>query len=246
MPAGEKELENVESNEQQENGKSFLWNILFNVVIPSLILTKLSKPEYLGQLKALIIALLFPFCYGAIELIKNKKWNFISILGLVSILLTGGLTLLKLEGIWFAVKEAVIPGIIGLAVLVLHQTRYSIFKVLLFNPKIFKTTLIKDNLTQTNNHERFEKLIFNSNLLLASSFILSAILNFVLAVVVLKSPTGSVEFNEELGKMAALSYPVIMVPCMIVTVITFWYLIAGIKKLTGLGFEEIFNDPNKK
>lgn len=231
---------------QKEDNKSILWNILFNVVIPSLILTKLSKPEYLGQLNALIIALLFPFCYGTYELIKNKKWNFISILGLVSILLTGGLTLLKLEGIWFAVKEAIIPAIIGFAVLALYRTRYSIFKVLLFNPKIFKTDLIKSNLAAESKEEHFEKLLFLSNILFASSFLLSAVLNFVLAVVILKSPTGSVEFNEELGRMAALSYPVIMVPCMIVTLLTFWYLLSGIKKLTGLTMEDIFHDPSKK
>lgn len=229
----------------QEN-RSILWNLLFNVVIPSVILTKLSKPEYLGQLPALIIALLFPFCYGAIELIKNRKWNFISLLGLVSILLTGGLTLLKLEGIWFAVKEAMIPLIIGVAVIALYRTEYSIFKVLLFNPKIFKIELIQSRLQQKNHDSDFEKLLFISNLLFAFSFLLSAILNFSLAVFILKSPTGTVEFNEELGRMAALSYPVIMIPCMIATFATFWYLLSGIKKFTGLALEDIFNEAPKK
>lgn len=234
------------NEEQKKEQKSLIWNLLFNVVIPSLILTKLSKPEYLGQLYALIIALIFPFCYGAMDLIKSKKWNFISILGLVSILLTGGLTLLKLEGIWFAVKEAFIPGAIGIAVLLLYKTQYSVLKLLLFNPKIFKTELIHQRLAEKQTEQSFEKMLFTANLLFASSFILSAILNFSLAVILLKSPTGTVEFNEELGRMAALSFPVIMLPCMVVTLITLLFLFKGIKKYAGLGFEEIIHDSSKK
>ncbi len=233
-------------NDKVESPKAMLWNLMFNVIIPALILTKLSGDQYLGRVWALVIALLFPFTYGSLELIKNKKWNFISILGLVSVLLTGGLALFKLDGIWFAVKEASIPAVIGIAVLALHNTKYSVFKVLMFSPKIFKIDLVNQSLSEKGNENNFEKLLFKSNLLFASSFLLSSILNFVLAVIMLKSPTGTEAFNKELGEMTFVSYFVIMVPCMIVLIGTFWFLISGIKKLTGLDFEEIVVDQAKK
>lgn len=236
----------TDGQEKLESPSNMLWNLLFNVIIPAVILTKLSAPERLGQVYALIIALLFPLSYGSFELIKNKKWNFISILGLVSVLLTGGLALFKLEGIWFAVKEAAIPTIIGAAVLLLHNTKYSVFKVLMFNPKIIRVDLINEKLESDAIKNKFEGLLFRSNILFASSFLLSAILNFVLAVMILKSPTGSVEFNQELGRMTALSYPVIMVPCMIVLIGTFWFLLNGIKKITGLDINSIIVEQPKK
>lgn len=223
-----------------------LWNLAFNVIIPALILTKLSGDANLGRVWALVVALLFPFTYGTIELIIKKKWNFISILGLVSVLLTGGLALFKLDGIWFAVKEASIPAVIGIAVLVLHNTKFSVFKVLMFSPKIFKVDLVNERLEQKNNLNNFEKLLFRSNLMFASSFLLSSILNFVLAVIMLTSPTGTEAFNKELGEMTFVSYFVIMVPCMVVLIGTFWYLISGIKKLTSLDFEEIVIEQGKK
>lgn len=239
-------MNNTEQVEKTESPKSMLWNLLFNVIIPALILTKLSGDNHLGRVWALVAALLFPLTYGTLELVKNKKWNFISILGLISVLLTGGLALFKLSGIWFAVKEASIPAIIGLAVLFLHNTKYSVFKVLMFSPKIFKIDLVNQNLAERSNEDNFEKLIYKSNLMFASSFLLSSILNFVLAVVMLKSPTGTESFNKELGEMTFVSYFVIMVPCMIVLIATFMYLTKGIKKLTGLSFEDIVIDPKKK
>ncbi|KFK47886.1 MFS transporter, partial [Vibrio vulnificus] len=58
------------------------------------------------------------------DLIRNKKFNFISALGFVSVLLTGGIGLLELDTKWLALKEAVSPGLIGLAVFGSTFTRY--------------------------------------------------------------------------------------------------------------------------
>ena len=60
----------VKKDPKKEN---MLLNIGCNVIIPSLIMTKLSKPEYLGQVYGLVVALLFPFTYGVIDLINKFK-----------------------------------------------------------------------------------------------------------------------------------------------------------------------------
>lgn len=53
---------------------------------------------------ALVAALLFPVVYGGMDLIRNKKFNFISALGFISVLLTGGIGLLELDTRWLALK----------------------------------------------------------------------------------------------------------------------------------------------
>ena len=83
-----------------------LANILINVIIPVLILSYLSKdpelqerlgkvarPWQIGPLKAMILALALPLGYGVWHFIKTRKGNFFSALGLISVLLSGGLTL---------------------------------------------------------------------------------------------------------------------------------------------------------
>ncbi|MGY8716291.1 MAG: VC0807 family protein, partial [Verrucomicrobiia bacterium] len=73
-----------------------------------------------------------------------------------------------------------------------------------------------------------------------------AVLNYALARWLLQSPSGSSEFNAELGKMNALSWPVIVVPTMIITIYALWRLIGGIKRLSGLQFEEMMHTPPPK
>jgi uncharacterized integral membrane protein len=63
-------------------------------------------------------------------------------------------------------------------------------------------------------------------------------------VTIITSQPGTVQFNEELGKMTALSFPMIAIPAMLVLVGALIYLFQGIKKLTGLKFEEIIKDNN--
>ena len=50
---------------------------------------------------------------------------------------------------------------------------------------------------------------------------------------------GTVAFNEQLGKMTALSFPVIALPATLVMVGNLFYLFRGITKLTGLSIEEM-------
>lgn len=229
--------------EKQEN---LLINILFNVAAPALILAKLSSESRLGPVWALIVALAFPVGYGAWDLVTRRKWNFFSILGFVSVLLTGGLGLMRVDGFWFAVKEAAIPAVFGAAVLGSLWTKTPLVRTFLYNDKVIDTVKVHEVLVERSNVRAFERLLVHATWLLAASFFLSAVLNFALARWLLRSPSGTPEFNEELGKMTALSWPVIVLPSMVVTLAALWYLFGGIRKLTGLKLEEIFRQPPEK
>jgi len=78
--------------------------------------------------------------------------------------------------------------------------------------------------------------------MVAGSFFLSSVLNYILAKIILVSAPGSVAFTEELGKMTALSFPVIALPSTIVLMSALFYLLHHIKKLTHLEAEDIFNE----
>jgi hypothetical protein len=82
--------------------------------------------------------------------------------------------------------------------------------------------------------------------LLAGSFFLSSGLNFMLAKLIVRSPSGTTTFNEELGRMTALSYPVIVLPSMAVMMIALWYLFRSIKRLTHMDLEEIFHPHHRE
>ena len=111
------------SNTPQHKPRPFI-DLLVSIILPSIILMKLSGEEHLGAAGALITALAFPLAWGIFELLKYRKFNFIALLGLISVLLTGGIGLLQLDLKWLAIKEAAIPSIIGLGVLVSTFTKY--------------------------------------------------------------------------------------------------------------------------
>ena len=118
-----------------------LIDLLVSVIVPSVILMQLSTPERLGAVGALVTALALPLAWGIAELVRYRKFNFIALLGVVSVLLTGGIGLLEIDPEWLAIKEAAIPGIIGLAVLGSTYTRYPLVKTLLFNPAVINTRI---------------------------------------------------------------------------------------------------------
>lgn len=219
--------------------ESLLANLLLNIIIPTLILSKLSSDEYLGTKLAIVVALAFPFAYGLKDLIGNGKVNFYSALGIVSIMLTGGIGLLELDAEYMAIKEATIPGILGIATVGSLYTRWPLVRTFVYNDKIFATEKIAAGLAFKGTETEFERTLTTASWMIAGSFFVSSALNYVLAKVILQSPPGTVAFNEELAKMTALSYPVIVIPSMIIFAAALFYLIRRLTRLTGLSFEEM-------
>ena len=232
-------------NKSPEHKPRPMIDLLVSIILPSVILMKFSGENDLGASGALITALAFPLGWGIFELIKYRKFNFIALLGLVSVLLTGSIGLFKLDTQWLAIKEAAIPAIIGLAVLISTKTRYPLIKTLLYNPKIMDVDKIKNKLEEHNSTNEFESRLMNATYLLAGTFVFSAIMNYVLAKWIVTSPAGSVEFNEQLGQMTLYSYPMIAIPSMLMMMAIFYYLWRTINGMTGLSLEEILHTDAK-
>ncbi|EMV9368226.1 MFS transporter [Vibrio alginolyticus] len=218
-----------------------LFEILFNVFIPSFILMKFSGDEHLGTAMALVVALLFPIIYGGMDLVRNKKFNFISALGFISVLLTGGIGLLELDTRWLALKEALIPGLIGLAVLGSTFTRYPLMQKLVLNDTVLNLALINQRLKENGKTDAFERCLMSSNYLFASNFAFSSAMNYFLATWIVTSPSGTAAFNEELGKMTLYSYPMIAIPSMLMMFGIFYYIWRQVRAMTSLETEQIFH-----
>lgn len=226
-------------NKHPEHKPRPMIDLLVSMILPSIILMKFSGENDLGASTALITALSFPLGWGIFELLKYRKFNFIALLGLVSVLMTGGIGLLQLDTQWLAIKEAAIPALIGIAVLVSTRTRYPLIKTLLYNPKVMDVDKIKHKLEELGNTSAFEARLSNATYLLAGTFVFSAVMNYILAKWIVISPAGSAAFNEQLGQMTLYSYPVIAIPSMIMMMAIFYYLWRTINGMTGLGLEEV-------
>ncbi|MBD3642046.1 MAG: MFS transporter [Marinobacter sp.] len=214
-------------------------DLLVSIIIPSVILMKFSGDEHLGSVNALIIGLAFPLGWGLFELVRYHKKNFIALLGLISVGLTGGIGLLELNSQWLAIKEAAIPAIIGLAVLISTRTRYPLVRTLLYNPSVLDVDKIQERLVHEGREGEFEARLLKASYFFAGTFLFSSIMNYVLAKWIVTSPSGTQAFNEELGRMTLVSYPMIAIPSMVMMLLIFWYLWRTIRRLTGYSLEEV-------
>ena len=232
--------------QKQAKKENLLLNILLNIAIPTVVLMKLSGENYLGVKLGIVVALAFPIGYGLYDFRNRHKINFFSILGVVSVLLTGGISLLELDPKYIAIKEASIPGLLGIATLISIKTRWPLVKTMLYNKSIICVDKIELALKERNSELAFQNSLKIASILVASSFFLSSVLNYILAKFVVVSTPGTEQFNIELGKLTALSYPVIVIPSMIVLVSSLVFLAKAITRHTGLAFEEILVEMQEK
>jgi hypothetical protein len=232
--------------------ENLLLNLAFNVFLPGLILDKLSRPTLLGPLWALVVAVAMPLGYGLWDWSRRRQWNFFSTLGIVGILATGGMGVgthlgwWKATALWYAIKEASIPTLIGLAIPLSFLTRSPLIRTMLYNDQVLNTGKVAAALRERGEERAFDRLLVQASWLLTASFVISAALNFFLAVWLLKAEPGSEEWNRQLGRMNWLSWPVIVIPSMGMMIWALFRLMNGIQRLTGLKAEEMFHAPPPK
>lgn len=218
-----------------------LVEILITIVIPAMVLMKLSSPERMGPLGALGLGLAFPVGWGLWEGWRRRKLSWLAVLGVFSTLLTGGIGVLSLDAKWLAVKEAAVPSLIGLIILGSTWTRTPLIRMLVFNASLFDVDRITQALHKRGNTPAFETRLRQGTILLAGTFFFSAVANFILARWVVHSPAGTVAFNEELGRLTLLSYPIIALPCTAMMMGLMWWLAREAKQLTGLDFGDMLH-----
>lgn len=217
----------------EKTKKNPLVEIIFNIVLPSWILMKFSSPEYLGVVAGLIIALAIPLGYAIYDYQKSKDMNIISLFGFLSVLLTGGIALFELSVNWLAIKEASIPALIAIFVFVSGMYGKPLIAKLILNESLFKTDLVYEKLHTLGRVNLFKAKIEVANNLLALTFLFSAAMNYLLAKWIVTSPAGTVSFNEELGHMTLMSYPIIAIPSMVMFGGLMFYVAKIINNLTG-------------
>ena len=228
-------------------------HILINIILPVYILNKGTKWG-LSPTNALVLALSLPLFSGIYSIFKNKKMDFISLLGLLNILISGTLSLMALGGIWFAVKEALFPLLIGVFVLFSSFGKSPFFENLFLNPAAFDVEKIKAKVEETKNEENFKGLMKKSTQLLSLSFLMSALLNFFLAIRIftpldeaLTTEQKQELLNQQLGQMTMYSLAVILVPSIIFLGAILFYTFKRMTALTGLSTNDLFiQEPVKK
>ena len=243
-----------------------LANILINVLIPVLVLSFLSKDPaiqeklhkpvhfwHIGPLYAMIAALALPLGYGIRHFVKTHKPNFFSGLGLVSIMLTGGLTLYlwnkdgsvkENAGLLFGLKEASIPLVLGIAILASAKSSAPLLNVFLYNDTLFDVPKIENKIKELGKTEAYQTLLTQSTRWFSASFFLSSAMNLCLARWFFRTfdhtAIDALEtYNGLVGKLTGWGFAVIGLPILVFLFLILRRLLKGLNDLTGMTDEEL-------
>lgn len=243
-----------------------LANILINVIVPVLVLSFLSKdpalqellgktakPWHLGPVKAIIIALALPIGYGIWFFAKTRKPNFFSALGLVSVILTGALTLYLWNqngtvkpnaGLLFGIKEAMIPLVLCVAILWSHRSASPLIRVFLYNDSIFDIPKIEARVAELGVAMDYDKVLLGATRLFAASFFISSVLNLIVAQWFFHGFDATARdalevYNGIVGKITGWGFAIIGVPILVFLFFTLMRLLAGLRRITGFKDNEL-------
>lgn len=225
---------------KQENP---LANILLNVLLPVTVLSLCSKKDGMlgiGPTWALIVAVALPVGYQIYDFIQRRKWNLFSVIGMVSVLFTGGLGLMRMSAQTFAWKEASVPLILAVLIYMSGRGKKPLVRALLLNPDIVDVQKVEGAIDAHQARPAFDQLLRTSTLLLTASMLLSAVLNYALALFFLTGTEHDEElYNSAIAKQTGWGWLVIGVPTMAMMLFAMFRLFKGLKRLTGLDTDQI-------
>ena len=227
-------------------------DIAINVLAPVVVLSYLSaegdKLWHIGPMWAMFVALALPIGYGLWHYLKHRQMNVFSLVGLFSVLLTGAITIYLWSGgqnvrsnaaLFFGIKEAAQPLILGSLFLITHKMSKPLFNILIYNDNVFDLPRIEAAIVEKGNQGRYQGLLWKSTLMFFGSFLISSVINLGLAFYFLGDldPTSTnwkQLYNNDVAKITGWGFVVIGVPILVIGGFILWYLVAGLKRLTGL------------
>jgi hypothetical protein len=185
--------------------------------------------------------------------IKTRKGNFFSALGMISILLSGGLTLYLWNkdgtvkpnaGFLFGIKEALIPLVLGIAILTSHRSASPLIRVFLYNDSIFDIPKIETRVAEISAQADYDRLLLGATKLFATSFFLSSLMNLGLAQWFFRGFNAAAvdaleKYNAIIASVTGWGFAVIGVPIVIFLFFTLRRLLKGLEKLTGLTEDQL-------
>lgn len=234
-------------------------NLVFNIVLPTLILMKLSpipgaegSPAYaIGPTWSVIIGLLLPIGYGVYDYLQKRRVNIFSVLGIFAVVLKGSVMLSKSNPSLIIWVETGVPLLLGVVCLATSRMKKPLIQRLLLNPQVIDHDKLEAGLEEQGNRTKVRPLMVQTSILYAGLMVISAILNFALAKRILQSDPKIDEVSavQELGKLQGLQFPVIGLPLMVLSIALLVFVLRKLGKLAGIpafhlmrGYEEALEE----
>jgi hypothetical protein len=205
---------------------------IINIALPIAILFLLSDDDRLGPLPALLLAVAIPALYGIWDLLRTRKVNAMSVMGIVSVLLTGVIGVFQLDSGLFAVKEALVP--LGFAALLLISNRSDFPLVKLLFDVVQRKERVERAVAAVGGEAAYRRHIERSGAIWAGIMVLSGVMKFALASIVVTADAGTKALNTQLATYEVVQIPTTMAITMVLILALIWTIGKGTGRIIDL------------
>lgn len=228
-------------------------SVVCSILLPVLILNKCSAEGAawyrLGATPALVVALCLPVSYGLWGVWKARGGGIITLLGIVTTLLTGLVTIYAQSGAdggslrpstpWvYAAKEGALPVIIALVVLLGGTGPRSLLRSIFYTERAFHTREVEARIAALQRGADYKALLGLMNCLMAGTFLSSGVLSFFIAlhfqlpVLQLPAAQQAEAYNYAVGSITWWSWALISIPALAIYIVLCFYLPRKLRRLT--------------
>lgn len=172
--------------------------LVATIALPAAALIWLTDEAWLGPAWGLVVALVPPLAWAVLSMVRERRVSALAVIAAGSVLLTGGVGLFELDTRWFALKEAAVPALLGLAAIATAGTRFAVLPILL--DRILDPDRLASALRAGGGEAAFERLARRGTAMLGGTMLLSAVATFGFALYMVQAPAGSEAFGSELGR----------------------------------------------
>lgn len=206
-------------------------------VLPTIVLMTLSRPDRLGAVGAMMLALAFPIGLEVYNLFTKRKPSLMSLIAIAGVLFVGIMTVLRLGEEWLAVRRSIVYVVAALAILFVVRFRPHLIE------KGLERVLDMEKVKAAGSEKRVERELTRLSVrvgYVTSIFLISiALASFFLTGVFITAPAGASEFNAQYAQLRIVSLVAISVPLLVGLTAILVYLVNKIEKLTGINAEHI-------
>jgi hypothetical protein len=217
--------------------RSLSVDLACNLAWPFAVLTWASGEDLLGPRWAPAVAMAAPLGFAVYRRVTEGRTSALSVLVVVSILLNAAAGFLPLDARWFAAKEALLPvgfGLLfagtalrgpGLLADIIHE---------LVDAEKLAVALAARGATAP-----YTARLRRGTVRFGAVFGLSGALGGALALALVRAPTGTPAFAEELGRYTAWSYAAVNLPVLLASAWVLQDVLKALEEGTGRSFEEL-------
>lgn len=227
-------------------------SVVCSILLPVLVLNKCSAEGdgwyQLGATAALIVALILPLGYGLWGLCTHRSGGIITLLGIITTLLTGLVTIYAEGGTggtlrpstpWvYAAKEGLLPLLIAVLVLLGGTGKGSLLRSIFYTEEAFHTHEVEARIAALGRRADYDAMLGLMNCLMAGTFLTSAVLSFFIAlhfqlpVLQLPAAQQAEAYNYAVGSITWWSWLLISIPTFVIFLVLCYWLPRKIRTLT--------------